>query len=272
MFSITGATSHCLTGAAPLIGEKVLFAGGECDEEGRSFRAELYDPATHTFVATGNMTFSRVWHTLALVPDGTVLAAGGETDKCSTGDRCLFGSVASAELYDPSTGVFAATGGMTAPRETHTATLLKDGRVLIAGGVSYGGIGMFLGSTASAELYTPPVLVPAPSLLSLSGDGKGQGAIQHAGTYQLVSPGSPAVAGEVLVLYCTGLADGGLIPPQLAIGGRIAEVLWFGNTPGFVGLNQINFRVPGAVTPGSAVPVRLSYFGRPSNEVTVGVR
>src|SRR3954451_14366534 len=254
------------------LAERSCLPGGECDEEGRSFRAELYDPATRTFVATGNMTFSRVWHTLTLLPDGTVLAAGGETDKCSTGDPCLFGSVASAELYDPSTGVFAATGGMTAPRETHTATLLKDGRVLIAGGVSYGGIGMFLGSTASAELYPPPVLVPPPSLLSVAGDGEGQGAIQHAGTYQLVSSGTPAVAGEVLVLYVTGLADGGLIPPQVAIGGRIAEVLWFGNTPGFAGLNQINFRVPGAAAPGSAVPVRLNYLGRPSNEVTIGVR
>jgi hypothetical protein len=126
--------------ATLLTNGKVLFAGGV--HLGRSSRAELYDPATGTFASTGNMAWRRVWHTLSLLPNGMVLTTGGETDSCD-GNACIFaGSVDSAELYDPAAGIFLETGKMAAPREVHTATLLNDGRVLIAGGISYGGIGI----------------------------------------------------------------------------------------------------------------------------------
>jgi hypothetical protein len=150
-FNLTGAPGYCLSAAALLTNRKVLFAGGQCDD--RLATAELYDPVAGAFAFTGNMASPRVGHTLTLLPDGAVLAAGGETDSYFGNGFAL--TVASAELYYPSTDAFALTGVITAPREGHTATLLRDGRVLIAGGLAYGEIGILLGTSASAELYTP---------------------------------------------------------------------------------------------------------------------
>ena len=173
-------------------------------------------------------------------------------------------------MYDPVSGIFRAGPEMVTGRELHTATLLNDGRVLVAGGLAAPCYPC--GATPLAELYTPEALTPAPVLLSVTGDGQGQGAILHAGTARLVTARDPAAAGEALEIYCTGLAAGSAIPPQVSIGGRLAEVLFFGRAPGYTGLNQINVRVLSGVTPGPAVTVRLNYLGRLSNEVTMGVQ
>jgi hypothetical protein len=253
--------------ATLLTNGKVLFAGGEDGEEtGGVPNAELYDPSSRTSTPTGSMTTPRMGHTSTLLPDGTVLIAGSQRSSFDGGD-----ALASAELYDPASGMFSATGDMTTARFSHTATLLSDGRVLIVGGLCNACRGVSIFPDRSAEIYRPAVLIPAPVLLALSGDGRGQGAILHAGTSRLVSPDDPAVADEVLEIYCTGLADSSVIPPQLAIGARMAEILFFGRAPGFVGLNQVNVRVPSGVAPGPAVPVRLTYIGRPSNDVTIAV-
>jgi len=271
-FSTTGSMIYdAHTGATLLMNGQGLLTGGETDF-GRSDSAELFDPSKGAFSSTGNMMSRRVGHSSTLLPDGTVLVAGGETDSCS-GNACFFaGTVTSAELYQPSTGSFTAAGSMTASRELQTATLLKDGRVLIAGGVAYGGIGIFYGSLGTAEIYTPAALVPAPPLFSLSGDGQGQGTIWHTQTGQIASSQNPAVAGEILAMYTTSLFEGGVIPPQVSMGGQLADVLFFGDAPGYPGYYQVNFRVPGGVAPGSDVPVRLTYLGRPSNAVSIGVQ
>ena len=225
---------------------------------------DLYDPSTETFTALAGVV--QMGNTATLLPDETVLITGGEP--CgATWESCNGVSVADAYLRDPSTGTFGSAGVMSTPRTGHQATLLPDGTVLISGG----GTRTLPGLLASAEIYTPPGLVPAPALFSLSGDGQGQGAIWHAQTGQIASSQNPAVAGEILAMYTTSLVEGGVIPPQVAVGGRLAEVLFFGDAPGYPGYNQVNFRMPTGVAAGSAAAVRLTYLSRPSNPVTIGV-
>jgi uncharacterized protein (TIGR03437 family) len=116
------------------------------------------------------------------------------------------------------------------------------------------------------------VLVSSPVLYSIPGAATNQGAILHAGTSRLVTANDPATPGEAIEIFGTGLTEGGAIAPQVSIGGRLAQVLFFGDAPGYPGLNQVNVTVPTGITPGASVGVWWNYLGRPSNTVTIGVQ
>jgi N-acetylneuraminic acid mutarotase len=79
------------------------------------------------------MTAERYGHTATLLSDGRVLVAGGGQCRGRLGDTCII-PTKTAELYDPASGSWTRTGNMNFGRIAHTATLLNDGRVLVAGG------------------------------------------------------------------------------------------------------------------------------------------
>jgi len=123
---------------------RVLICGGSSTNQigGVLASAELYDG--HGFVPTGAMSVPRMGHTLTMLGDGRVLAIGGLRN---VGFRA---ALASAEIYDPATASFTPTGSMSTTRENFTATLLRDGRVLMVGGSANG-----VDTISSAELYDP---------------------------------------------------------------------------------------------------------------------
>ena len=123
---------------------RVLVLGGT-DDFGKALASvEVYDPSTGTWSPTGSMAHARREHTATRLTDGTVLIAGGAFHGAPASNVLL----ASAELYDPSTGTWSPTGSMVYGRIQHTATRLTDGRVLVSAGFTDFGL-------SSAEVYDP---------------------------------------------------------------------------------------------------------------------
>lgn len=102
---------------------------------------------TNSIVFTGNLTVPRSSHSATLLNNGKVLLVGGYNN---LGPGGTYQIVTSAELYDPSTGTFSATGSLHLARSRHAAILLNSGKVLVVGGLDAKGI-----FPAEAEVYDP---------------------------------------------------------------------------------------------------------------------
>ena len=136
----TGTFSEAGSTVVPRVGPtvtqladgRVLIAGGDApDPAGRT--AELYDPRTEKFSVTGSMVLDRHAHAATLLKDGRVLLVGGY--KLAPDGSIPEGGLntTSAELYDPTSGTFSATGSLAAAMFQPKATRLPDGRVLVEG-------------------------------------------------------------------------------------------------------------------------------------------
>jgi hypothetical protein len=132
--------------SAGLADGRILFIGGFEQPAGAVRKAEIYDPATGKFTATGSPTVARSDETATTLWDGRVLVVGGL-------DAVSGKQLDSAELYDPKTGKFTRTGSLNTARQFHTATMLIDGRVLIVGGYNTNSIAE--APVAEAMAYRP---------------------------------------------------------------------------------------------------------------------
>ena len=126
---------------------RVLVAGGHNQTAGLIAQSELYDPTTGTWSSSGSLTLPRIDNVQVRLADGRVLVAGGIKQFTFSQPKIT----ASAEIYDPTTGLWSRTGSMHTPRIEFTANLLNDGRVFAAGG-SFGTTDAY----DSIEEFDPP--------------------------------------------------------------------------------------------------------------------
>ena len=131
----------------------VLIAGGVGSSLRSLASAELFDPSTRQFIATGSSVQSRAGAAAAALSTVTVLLDGGFSGTAAIKHFSLGldGNVlASAEVFDAATGAFSPLGAMLTPRLGFSATALGNGKVLVAGGLDNSG-----NVLDTAELYDP---------------------------------------------------------------------------------------------------------------------
>ncbi len=197
---------------------RVLVTGGTNDAD-MSFglpNADLYDPAVNAWRRAPDLHVPRLGHSATLLPDGRVLVAGGDSvEGCAECTHGAFPANNTAELFDPAVASWSNVGGLNTGRSGHTATLLPNGEVLVAGGYNFippnsGAI------TKKAERYEASsalwhqtsdlnaarsghtaTLLPNGKVLVVGGYGAG-GVLNSAELYGPVPPGTivPAFTGS----------------------------------------------------------------------------
>jgi hypothetical protein len=139
-------TPRVLLTASLLPDGRVLVTGGSHHAAAHA-STEIWDPATGTWSAAAPMSVARFAHSAARLLDGRILVTGGNASTASPV------ATTAAEIYDPVTGSWSATGSLLHPRQTHASVLLADGRVLVVGGDA-GSPGLYKGTT-TCQVWSP---------------------------------------------------------------------------------------------------------------------
>jgi len=164
-------TGHAAT---VLADGRVLITGGRDNTGTIVAAAEIFDPATQTSTVIAALNTARVTHTATLLLNGQVLIAGGTS---------ATGSLTSAEIFDPANpgaGFQMLSATMGAARAGHTATLLNDGTVLIAGGDAAG----------TAEIFDPTTETFSSTLLTMAAPRIGHTATLFSNNSVLLAGGN----------------------------------------------------------------------------------
>jgi hypothetical protein len=174
---------------------KFMKAGSATDSQGvgpssnTSFVLDM-TKASPAWVQTPSMAYPRSFMNLTMLPDGTVLGTGGETDK---NGGTIANAVYAAELWSPQTQTWTTMASMHTPREYHgTALLLPDGRVLESGmGADFGNVP----DEKSAEFYSPPYLFKGPRPTITQAPVQ----IQYNSSFFVATPDAANIASVVLI-------------------------------------------------------------------------
>lgn len=145
-------TPRAHQGSAVLADGRVFQYGGISAMGSILASAELYDPVSDTYVATGDAADARMRPTTVGLADGRVLVTGGRGGHEGS---VIFDTV---EIYDPASGTFAPAGSVSTPRYVGIVARLPDGKVLLTGGFNFSD-----GTLGSSEIYDPTTQTAAPT-------------------------------------------------------------------------------------------------------------
>lgn len=191
-FSLTDSlsTPHSYHTATLLPNGTVLIAAGQDQVAGPQTHpvAELYDPQSGTFSMTDSLTEDRSGHTATLLSNGQVLIVGGiQTTTPGSGI-----ALRTCEFYDTSTGTFSPTQDMGGYRgSSHSATLLNNGLVLVAGG----------SSGNSSDLYDPAMELWTPTANLIASKRSSHTATLLPNGKVLIAGGTVTAASKSVEIY-----------------------------------------------------------------------
>lgn len=200
-------------------GKVLVVAGGGINSGLAVGTAQLYDPVANSWSSAGSISSVRYDHTATLLSNGNVLVAGGST----YGGAIL--PPTTTDLYNPATNSWSSAADLPAGRYAPTATLLADGRVLLAGGLGLKTTDLYVGGGVlqySSPAYAGDVAAGSVTLtVNRTGPGGGTASVNYASADGSAVAGSDYTAVTGTLTWADGDTVGKTITvPILPAGGN----------------------------------------------------